>query len=96
MPDLDEQAVASTEDLLATHRHGPAGGRQAQELEGAGVRPRHGPSSGDEVVVFERDVERESEIGEGGTNRARCPQVAVATRGLARNRVVVDQVLVQQ
>ena len=48
MPYLGKLAVARAEDLLAGHGDRPAGGRQPEQVERAGVRPGHGPAPGHE------------------------------------------------
>ena len=61
--DLGELAVARAEDLLPGHGHRPAGGRQPEQVEPAGVGARHGPAAGHELPVRDHHIGGEPQVG---------------------------------
>jgi hypothetical protein len=73
----------------------PVGG-QAEEVEWSGVGAGHRPPACHQVVLFERHIEYEMKVGKGFAYCTGGPKIALPAGGLAGERVVVDQVLVDQ
>jgi hypothetical protein len=96
VPHLDELPITGSEDLLAAHAHGASRRREPEQIKRAGVGTVHRPSPSDEVFVFERDIERELEVGKSRANGAGRPQIAFPTLWLTGHRVVIEEVSVQQ